>query len=300
MPELDQILAAINLGVVTLDRDLRVESWNRWMEIHSGVAAARITGAHLFEFFPTVESPVFLRSCRSVLRLGNYAFFSQKLHRCLFPFKPPRSLGGRFERMQQSCVMGPIRSEDGGITSLFLVVQDVTELVAHEQALLELNVRDGLTGLYNRRYLDHRLALEVERFRRYGRPFSLLLLDIDHFKLVNDRFGHPCGDAVLKSTAADLAGAVRKADLVARYGGEEFCCLLPETGRGGALTLAEKMRGTAAARQHAWEGQEIPVTVSVGVAEAVENDTVGALLQRADVALYEAKRTGRNRVVAAA
>jgi len=297
MPRLDQILNALSLGVLTLDRALRIESWNRWMELHSGRRAAEVLGQPLLELFPSLDTPAFNRSCRSVLRLGNYSYFSQKLHRQLFPFDPPRSLGARFDQMQQSCVMGPIREEGGEISALFLVVQDVTELVAYEQALQDMNMHDGLTGVHNRRYLDHRLDVELERFRRYGRPLSVLLLDVDHFKAVNDRHGHTVGDVVLKGVAAALVARVRKSDLVARYGGEEFCCLLPETPREGALREAERLREAVAAVRHAGAEGELSVTVSIGVAEAATGDAAEVLLRRADAGLYEAKRTGRNRVV---
>ncbi|HTN51956.1 MAG TPA: diguanylate cyclase [Anaeromyxobacter sp.] len=299
MNERDQILDAISVGLVTLDPDLRVRSWNRWMAVHSGLPEEKVVGAPLFEFFPRLENRVFLRNCRSVLRFGNFAFFSQKLHHYLFPFKPPRSLGGQLEQMQQSCVMGPIRGADGAILSLFLVVQDVTELVVQERRLVEMNMRDGLTGVFNRRYLDHRLQVELERFRRYARPLSVVIVDIDHFKRVNDEYGHPCGDEVLRALAASLERSVRKSDVVARYGGEEFCLILPETARAGALTLAEKVRRCVEAQRHAWGGRELSLTISAGVAEAQAGAAGPAeLLQRADQALYCAKSGGRNRVEA--
>jgi diguanylate cyclase len=299
MLELEAILSAINVGLVTLDPELRVLEWNRWMERHSGIPGERIVGSRLFEHFPALETPGFVRSCKSAFRFGTFAFFSQKLHRQLFPFKPPRSLGMRFDAMQQSCVMGPIRRRDGTISSLFLVVQDVTQVAAYEQKLREMNMRDGLTGVLNRRYLDHRLAVEFERFRRYGRGVTFLILDIDLFKHVNDRFGHLCGDAVLKGLAATLSAGRRKADVVARYGGEEFCLVLPETDLAGAVIVAERLRASVEAQRHEWEGNEVRVTASIGVAET-RPDMKGAadLMKRADEGLYQAKRAGRNRVVA--
>ena len=202
--------------------------------------------------------------------------------------------------MQQSCVMGPIRRRDGTISSLFLVVQDVTQVAAYQQKLREMNMRDGLTGVFNRQYLDHRLATEFERFRRYGGRLSLLLVDIDLFKQVNDRFGHLCGDGVLKGLAAMLSSGRRKADVVARYGGEEFCCVLPETDLEGARIVAERIRASAEAQRHEWEGAELSITISVGVAQAREGMAgAAALVGRADAALYQAKRSGRNRAVAA-
>jgi diguanylate cyclase (GGDEF)-like protein len=202
------------------------------------------------------------------------------------------------ERMQQSCVLGPIRGEDGRVEALFLTVQDVTDLVQHEQRLVQMNIRDGLTGVFNRRYLDHRLEVEFERFRRYGRRLAVVLVDIDHFKRVNDGLGHPAGDAVLVHLAGALVEAVRRSDVVARYGGEEFCCVLPETDLAGAATVAEKLRAAVQAMRHCWKGAELTLTVSMGVAES-RDDMPGpeALVARADAALYAAKEGGRNRVV---
>jgi diguanylate cyclase (GGDEF)-like protein len=298
MLEIDQVLNAINVGLLTLDADMKVLTWNRWMEVHSGIPAERIVGTPVFQHYPGLEVPAFVRSCKAAFRFGTFAFFSQKIHRHLFPFRSPRSLGVQFQHMQQSCVMGPIRRGDGTISSLFLVVQDVTQIASYEQRLREMNMRDGLTGVFNRRYLDHRLPLEFERFRRHGRPLSLLILDIDFFKKVNDRFGHLCGDMVLQGTASTLASERRRGDVVARYGGEEFCCLLPETDLQGALVVAERIRAAVAARKHVWEGQEVPVTISIGAAQASAGMAgPAALISRADGALYEAKQTGRDRVV---
>jgi diguanylate cyclase len=298
MRDLSQIFETVNIGLVILDEDMKVGYWNRWMESHSGISAERITGACLFDFFPDLNTPKFLRGSRSVLAFGNFSYFSQKLHRFLFPFRPESSFESRFDLMQQSCVMGPLRDENGSVAALYLTVQDVTELAAYEHRLLEMNMRDGLTGIYNRRFLESRLADEFERYVRYSREFSVVMLDIDFFKKVNDTYGHQCGDLILKNVSSTISSMIRKTDFLARYGGEEFCCLLPETTLESAGILAERFRAAIASMKHLYQEFEIGVTISLGVSAAGKGAaTCDEFLKKADDALYTAKRTGRNRVV---
>lgn len=299
MNELSQLFDTVNIGLVVLDSELKVRYWNRWMEHYSGVPSERIAGASLFEHFPSLNTPKFLRSCKSVLAFGNFAFFSQKLHHYLFPFRADSSFASRFEFMQQSCSMGPLRDEDKNITSLYLTVQDVTELALYEHRLLEMNLRDGLTGVYNRRFLEQRLAEEFERHVRYSRNFSIIMFDIDFFKKVNDTYGHQCGDFVLKGVSGKIATLIRNSDFLARYGGEEFCCLLPETGLASAKLLAERFRKSIAEMTQVYQAKDIAVTISLGVSELTrKNASPTSLLERADEALYQAKHSGRNQVVA--
>ncbi|WP_133477571.1 GGDEF domain-containing protein [Cognatilysobacter segetis] len=159
--------------------------------------------------------------------------------------------------------------------------------------------QDALTGLANRRTLDVRLAAEHERVRRHGDPLSVLMLDLDFFKRVNDEHGHAAGDRVLAAAAGALADELRAIDLGARFGGEEFCAMLPETPLDDALRVAERIRRRIGAMQTDFGGKAIPVTVSIGAAQLAEGETIGSLLARTDAALYEAKRGGRNRCVAA-
>jgi len=298
MNELRQIFETVNIGLVILDSELKVRSWNRWMTLQSGATEESVVGSPILSICPHLNNPVFLRNCKAVRAFGNFAFFSQKLHGYLFPFPPPRSLRSRFEFMQQSCTMGPIRNDEGVIESIFLIVQDVTELAVYEKKLVEMNMKDGLTGIYNRRYLDKRLEDEYKRARRYSRDFSLIVCDIDFFKKVNDTYGHQCGDLILKNVSAKIASALRKTDCLGRYGGEEFCCILPETGLEQALLVAERIREMIQSMESLYEEQTVKVTISLGVARLDEVMTSEKeLFSRADEALYEAKRTGRNRVV---
>lgn len=170
--------------------------------------------------------------------------------------------------------------------------------VLRQARIRQLAYTDGLTGLANRHSLQERLASEVERANRYHRPLAALMLDIDHFKLYNDTYGHLQGDTVLREIAHVLQQGSRTSDTVARYGGDEFTLLLPETDRAHALRLAQRLRAQVA--QHDFFGVEhLPggtLTLSVGVAAHVDAGTAETLLQAADAALYAAKRIGGNQV----
>ncbi len=172
----------------------------------------------------------------------------------------------------------------------------LTELeneVQRLQARVQELSHDALTGLWGRGVLDHSLNTELARASRFGRPLGVLMIDIDHFKRVNDQHGHQVGDAVLRLAAHAMQSHIRKSDTIARYGGEEFCVLVDGASRYGVLILANRIR-------EAVEEAAIPglpsVTVSVGTAVSLEGDTAESILKRADVSLYEAKNEGRNRV----
>ena len=169
------------------------------------------------------------------------------------------------------------------------------ETVTHS---MELAVTDPLTGLNNRRYMMSRLDSLFEACRDGGEPVSLMMLDIDHFKRVNDTWGHPQGDEVLREAAVRLAACVRAIDLPCRYGGEEFVVVMPATRLSDAARVAERIRGAISSEAFLAGDQEIPVSVSVGVSSSEGGaDRPESLLRRADEALYEAKSAGRNQVV---
>lgn len=169
-------------------------------------------------------------------------------------------------------------------------------LQQQNQLLERLSVTDSLTGLYNRRKLDEFLAGQIARFQRHGRGFSVLMLDIDHFKPLNDNHGHQLGDEVLAQVAKILAQSIRNVDFAARYGGEEFVVVLAETDLPAAVDTAERIRATVADAAYGSAEQPIAVTVSVGVAEYQNDETADTVIARADRALYQAKDAGRNRV----
>jgi len=212
-----------------------------------------------------------------------------------------------------------LRGLDLGVNDFILRPIDRNELVArvrtqlrrkryadtlreNVQAAFELAVVDALTGLNNRRFLETHLSSALDHAAHMGRPLSLMILDVDHFKTVNDTYGHDAGDEVLKGLAQRVRRVVRSADLVCRLGGEEFVIVMPDTPLAIAAKIAERVRAAvqSAPFQIAAGGRAIPVTTSIGIAERAADANPDALLRRADKALYDSKTAGRNRVTAAA
>lgn len=195
----------------------------------------------------------------------------------------------------------------------FLAVYVAVSLMAFFYALLrvsaEMELRDltaeltraantdRLTRLPNRRAIEDLLYQEISRVRRHGGTFSVVLMDLDHFKQINDRYGHECGDEVLRSVPALARQALRAQDVCGRWGGEEFLIVLPATGAEGARQVAERLRAVIEAHTFAYAGARLRVTASFGVSEFSRLDTLHECVRRADAALYEAKAAGRNRVV---
>ena len=173
------------------------------------------------------------------------------------------------------------------------------ELLAAQDALRVQATRDGLTGLYNRRAVLERLDQEMARARREGAELSVLLLDVDHFKRVNDQYGHQAGDEVLRELAARLGSVLRTYDAFGRYGGEELIAILPGCGNAASVLVADRMRSAAASSPIETRTGAVAVTVSIGAASCRSGQTdAAAIIARADAALYRAKNGGRNRVEA--
>jgi diguanylate cyclase (GGDEF)-like protein/PAS domain S-box-containing protein len=203
-------------------------------------------------------------------------------------------------RFWGNSVITALPDEGGKVRGFVVVSRDITERKRTEDDMKLLATVDPLTGAYNRRQGDALLAAEFARRARNGRDFAVLMLDIDHFKAVNDRFGHEAGDAVLCALVRDGQKALRAVDMLVRWGGEEFLVVLPDTVADAAMVAAERLR-TALAKTEvsASDGPTVRFTVSIGVAVPL-TDNPGELLRRADLALYAAKAGGRNRVILAA
>lgn len=173
------------------------------------------------------------------------------------------------------------------------------DLITKNKALEEFSARDSLTGLYNRWFVLEKIDSEINRALRSGQPMSVLMIDLDHFKQINDSFGHPAGDEVLKSVGSMVRESCRVYDVAGRYGGEEFCVVLPDTRVDNTPAVAERIRHRLASTPLRVAGSSVTVTASIGVAGTDLGDTMlsaGALVERADRALYAAKHHGRNRV----
>ena len=169
----------------------------------------------------------------------------------------------------------------------------------HVQMSIEMAITDVLTGLHNRRYMESHVGMLVEQATSRGKPLAVLVIDIDHFKTVNDSYGHDAGDDVLREFAVRIRKSIRGIDLACRYGGEEFVVLMPETAISAATVVAERLRRRIASEPFPIQQgtRHIEVTISIGIAALGREDTAAAVLKRADQALYRAKHDGRNRVV---
>jgi diguanylate cyclase (GGDEF)-like protein len=198
-------------------------------------------------------------------------------------------------------IAGPTRLRSGdlikvGRTIFKFLASNNIEAAYHDE-IYRMTTIDGLTQVFNRRYFEDAIERELSRSRRYTRPLSLALIDIDHFKKINDTWGHLAGDAVLKEVAGTIRSRTRREDVLARYGGEEFALLLPEIDAKGAAQLAEKVRKLVERHTFVFDGARIPVTVSAGVATVQRRgEEPQELIRRADERLYESKAGGRNRV----
>jgi diguanylate cyclase (GGDEF)-like protein len=183
-----------------------------------------------------------------------------------------------------------------GRTVFKFIASNNIEAAYHDE-IYRLTTVDGLTQIFNRRYFEETLEREISRCRRYERALSLVMLDIDFFKKINDTYGHLAGDAVLKEAASVVRARSRREDVLARYGGEEFGLILPEIDAKGAAVMAEKARKLIEKHPFVFDGEKISVTVSAGVSTLErKKDDPAELVRRADEKLYEAKASGRNRV----
>ncbi len=194
-------------------------------------------------------------------------------------------------------IEGALKSSYSGFRILIpQIALELRKVDLYEQ-VQQLSIIDGLTETYLRRYLMGRLEEEVDRAQRLGMKFSVGMVDVDHFKKCNDKYGHLVGDTVLKTIAGRLKKSVREVDMISRYGGEEFCIVLPETAKKSALVVAERIRTSVESKEIVAFDEKIKTTVSVGIATYPEDgEDVNTLLENADSALYKAKRKGRNRV----
>ncbi len=205
-----------------------------------------------------------------------------------------RDPGGGYGWFEERLV--PVADADGLILEWVGIGRDITDRKSKEEELKSQALRDPLTEAFNRRHMQMAIEEEIQRSQRADEDLSLLLVDADHFKAINDRHGHEVGDQVLKQLVDVLSGGIRRTDTLARWGGEEFTILLPGASRDNAFRVGEQLR-MRVSRTRFESARD--VTVSVGLAEYKDGDTPDALIRRADQALYKAKNSGRNRVVVA-
>ena len=277
-------------AIFSLDRRGRVDTWNKSAERLFGYPTEEIVGAEYAKLFPRDEgSAGRLESLLAGAALGGWAedegWWARK----------------ETTRFWGNSVLSVVEDPDGTRSGYIVVTRDMTSKKRQEDDLRSAATKDFLTGLFNRRAFEDAARAELSRWQRGRDPLALLIIDADHFKQVNDTYGHATGDDVLRALARTVQDQVRELDLVARLGGEELVVLLPSTDVVGARAAAERIRqAVERLRVDAPGGKLVRFTVSVGISAASRDaGSVELLLQRADDALYEAKRRGRNRSVVA-
>ena len=293
-----QLFDMVNLGIAVLDKDLKVCKWNRWLEMNTHIPADEIIGQPLTEHFPNLNTSWFLKNFQAVFDFGNFAFFSQKLYDYILPIKPSHHFDPAFAYMRQNCTLGPLYNESRQIAYVYMIIQDATEVAAYEAQLMNINTTDSLTETYNRRYFESKLKCELERHKRYDRPLSVIMIDVDRLEHIIGEYGHQAGDQVLLQIAELLNGRMRMVDTISRYGEKEFSIILPETGLKAAAMVADQLRKLIEVSEINFNQGALPITISIGVMEAMETDMTNEMLhKKVASALQAARDSNANTVV---
>lgn len=306
-----EILQGMPIPTFVIDQQHFITHWNLACEHALGFAAVEMLGTRRqWEPFYPVERPVMADLIvDNVIESTVEQHYAGKFWRSTLieggyegeDYFPDLGVDG----MWLLFTAAPLRDLDGMIIGAIETLQDITvrkrsedALRESEQRYRELSITDGLTGLYNSRHFFDQIQVEMERAQRYLHPLSLLLLDVDNFKLFNDTYGHLEGDRVLSGLAQVIRDSVRHADTAYRYGGEEFVALLPETDSEEAVRVAERLRASFEKKVFSPSGgEQVSMTISIGVSQLQPGDDARALVRRADAGTYAAKLQGKNCVV---
>ena len=301
------LLGSIEVGIVVLDENYNVQVWNQFMENHSSIVPSQIKDKCFFDFFPEIDQGWFKIKAEPAFTLRTPVFVIWEQRPFLCKFGTSRPITSQSEFMYQNITIFPLASLTGKVDQICIVIYDVTDEAINSRGIKSLNLKleelsrmDGLTGLHNRRYWEEQLGVEFKRNKRSKVPSSLIMLDIDNFKIVNDTYGHSAGDEVIRAVAAVIKKATRETDISGRYGGEEFAIILPDTPEENVKFLADRIRRLIEKFTIVYEGQSISFTVSIGIA-GFQTDFEDHVkwIDTADQALYQAKVSGRNVVVVA-
>ncbi len=298
-----EMLHNIDVGLVVLDKEFTIQIFNGFMENHSGLLPREVKGELIFDLFDEIPQDWFTRKAESVFLLKNKAFTIWEQRPYLFKFDSYRPVTGNADFMYQNTTFIPLLSSTGEVSHLCLLVYDVTDTAVHKLSLKKANEElailsqtDGLTQLFNRFHWEQCLLAEYKRWSRSQHSSSLVMIDIDNFKNINDSYGHIAGDEVLKHLSGLIRHYVRETDICGRYGGEEFVILLSDTPLKNAYVFAERLRKEVAEAKITYNDIDIKYTISIGLAEIDSNiQSHEVWVERADAALYRSKETGRNK-----
>jgi diguanylate cyclase len=301
------LIQHLDVGIVVLDKAFTVRLWNTFMVNHSGISAEHMLNAYLFSKFTDLPEDWLRRKIQTVIMLDNSAFTTWEERPWLFKFKSYRPITGSARHMYQNATLLPLKNAQGEVDHVAIIIYDVTDAATNRLSLLNANqelsrlsITDQLTGLSNRGYLESCIKSEFERFCRTQQKSSLVMLDIDYFKKVNDTHGHLVGDEVIRKISKCITMFTRTTDLAGRYGGEEFAILLINTPIGNAKIFAERLREAIENTVIQVDNLDLYVTVSLGISVSDKGYTdYNQWLNDADQALYRSKERGRNQVTLA-
>jgi diguanylate cyclase (GGDEF)-like protein len=296
------MIQTIDIGLVVVDDKFQVQVWNGFMESHSGLTSQQVKDTNLFESFEEIPEDWLRHKASSVFLLKCRSFMTWEQRPYLFRFKNYRPITGTEEFMYQNITISPLISTTGEVKHIAIMIYDVTDIASNKKALqlankeLEVLSRtDRLTQLNNRGFWEECLIQEFSRYQRYDTVTSVVMFDIDHFKRVNDTYGHQAGDEVIRQVSQALRDNLRTTDIAGRYGGEEFGVILPDTNADSAHVFCERLRKQIETMEVVHDDQTIKFTVSLGISEANPSATDHKeWLEQSDQALYACKENGRN------
>lgn len=293
----------VDVGLVVLDRRYNVQVFNGFMENHSGYTPSKVKGKQIFEMFPELDEEWFRHKAEPVFLLKNRAFTIWEQRKYIFKFRNYRPITSSAKFMYQNATFIPLSDTRGNVEHICVIIYDVTDVAINRMDLQKANDElerlsrtDRLTDLNNRGYWEECLHMEFSRLQRTeGHMSSMLMFDIDHFKRVNDGYGHAAGDLAIQHCANILKANLRDTDIAGRYGGEEYAVILVDTPAEQAMVFAERIRKALENSFVKYEDIVIKFTVSLGISQySADFDNHTKWIAAADSALYVSKEGGRN------
>ncbi len=301
------IIDNINAGIIVIDLSYDILFCNSFVVKYSSIAKEEMLGKNLFDIFPYLPKAWLELKFRSVQILKSYSFVSWKQRSYLFKFRHNRPITGDVDYMYQDCTFLPVLDVNAQTNSICIIVQDMTDIAISQKMINEvldankmlkqLSYYDGLTNIYNRLYIENLLEKEFDKSSSTGSVLSVVMFDLDHFKRINDTYGHLAGDEVLRCIAKTVGSNIRQIDMFGRYGGEEFLLIMPDTHNNDCTLFCQQIRTSVQDMAINFDNIVIKVTLSMGVTRYRQGmKDYLQLIHEADIALYQSKKEGRNRV----
>lgn len=297
------MVQTIEVGLVVLDRQFNIQLWNGFMENHSGISPNELKGNNLFQRFPDLPADWLKQKMEQVFLLKNNVFISWEQRPYIFKFNNYRPITGRAEFMYQNITLLPLSSLTG-TSHISMIIYDVTDiainklqLTAANEQLQQLTQRDELTQLFNRRHWQQLVEQEFARFSRYQEPTTLMMVDIDYLKQINDQHGHIAGDRAIQHLAHLVSRNLRNTDVACRYGANSFALLLHHCDTVQASQLAARLQFSLQQTPLLFNGSHLSFAISIGISTL--NDECSGYdrwLDTADEALANAKMAGRDQI----